>query len=205
MRYYIYLLLFVFISFSSCASLQTYAKNRALDFTDILTLGGEVKTVGASAWFWCLGGGVQHGQFGEGWGMRNGYIGHYRTGGHKKLRYATYGNSFLLFNSQEHSPETNKTARSIHKRYEHGNFLLLIPTLNKGLRIGFVSPSATLPDSSKLPELCKAPLNLEISAGLGLGGRVGINFSELLDFVLGFTTFDLMDDDLHKITEAEDE
>lgn len=193
------------IYLSNCSSLKNYAKNRALDFTDILTLGGEVKTVGASAWLWCLGGGVQFGQYGEGWGMRNGYVGHYRIGGNKKLRYATYGNSFLLFNSQEHMSEAYKSTRSINKKYQHGNFLLLIPTLNKGLLIGFVSPSATIPDSSKLPDLCKAPFNLELSAGFGIGGRIGFNFSELLDFVLGFTTYDLMDDDFNKTEEIEDE
>lgn len=205
MHYLKYLLILFLLSFSNCASFQNYLSNRALDFTDILTLGGEVNTYGGSAWLWCFGGGVQLGEFGDGWGMRNGYIGKYRTGGNKKLGKLKMGNSFLLMNSQEHIPEAYTTKRSMKKKYTHANFLFILPAnLNGG---GYYRYSNT-PNSSNnnsnyyaysnsttLPMLCHAPVNVEFSFGLGVGGRVGINFSEIFDFILGFTTFDIMEDD----------
>lgn len=162
MCFYKYILILFVFCFSNCASFRNYISNRALDFTDVITLGGEVNTYGGSVWLWCFGGGAQIGQYGEGYGMRNGYVGHYRIGGKKKLRYTKYGNSFLIFNSQEHIPESSKTKRSINKKYEHGNFFLIIPTLNSRSRIG-LSPNDNannLPFSDKLPELCYAPVNV---------------------------------------------
>nr|WP_246052099.1 hypothetical protein [Leptospira idonii] len=38
--------------------------------------------------------------------------------------------------------------------------------------------------------------NVEIIAGVYGGGRLGFNFGEALDFLLGFTTLDLFDDDI---------
>jgi hypothetical protein len=207
MRYSKFLLFFLLLSFSKCASLQNYLSNRALDFTDILTLGGEVNTYGGSAWLWCFGGGAQIGQYGEGYGMRNGYVGYYRTGGDKKFGKLKMGNSFFLMNSQEHIPQAYKTKRSMKKKYTHANFLFFLPA---NLRGGGYYRYSNAPNSNynnnhsnyypysnsaNLPSLCHAPVNVEFSLGLGLGGRVGINFSEIFDFVLGFTTFDLMEDD----------
>ena len=216
MRYSKFLFLFLLLSFTNCASFQNYLSNRALYFTDILTLGGEVNTYGGSAWFWCFGGGAQIGQEGEGYGMRNGYIGYYRTGGNKKYLKLKMGNSFFLMNSQEHIPEAYKTSRSMSKKYTHANFLFLLPANLQGRwrnnnysrnpsnsyynNYEYINPAVTM------PMLCNAPANIELSFGLGIGGRVGINFSEIFDFVLGFTTFDLMDDDeLEKVEEGEEE
>ncbi len=200
-----FLFLFLLLSFSNCASFQNYLSNRALDFTDILTLGGEVNTYGGSAWLWCFGGGAQIGQEGEGYGMRNGYVGYYRTGGNLNYGKLKMGNSFFLMNSQEHIPEAYKTARSMKKKYTHANFFILIPAILKPRYRGTYVPRANL-EYNDLPVLCNAPANIELSFGLGIGGRVGINFSEIFDFVLGFTTFDLMDDDeLEKLEEGEEE
>ena len=219
MRYFKFLFLFLLLSFTNCASFQNYLSNRALDFTDILTLGGEVNTYGGSAWFWCFGGGAQIGQEGEGYGMRNGYIGYYRTGGNKKYLKLNKKYSFFLMNSQEHIPEAYKTSRSMSKKYTHANFLFLLPANLQGRwrnnnynnysrnpsnsyynNYEYINPAVTM------PMLCNAPANIELSFGLGIGGRVGINLSEIFDFVLGFTTFDLMDDDeLDKVEEGEEE
>lgn len=203
-----FILAFLCFLFSDCSTLQTYFKNRALDFTDILTLGGEMKTAGGSFWFWCLGGGVQVGQFGEGYGMRNGYVGYYRTGGNSSLYNLKMGNSFLLMNSQEHIPEAYHSKRSMNKKYSHANVLFLVPT-NLNVSRRSVNPYYDAyyqnPEYRKFRNICNAPLNVEMSMGLGVGGRVGFNFSELLDFVLGITTFDLMDDDSPNKYGAEDE
>ncbi|MBP7284375.1 MAG: hypothetical protein KBA66_22500 [Leptospiraceae bacterium] len=197
------LLIFLF-SFFQCSSLQNYAKNRALDFTDILTIGGEVNIYGGSAWFWCFGGGVQVGRYTNGYGMRNGYVGSYYTGGYREFANLKMGNSFLIMNSQEHIPTANKTTRSMHKKYTHANFFFLLPANLKGrYRETGSSPSGFAYNS--LPALCHAPATLELSFGLGVGGRVGFNISELVDFLLGFTTYDLMNDDLKsKIEEVEE-
>ncbi len=102
-------------SLSNCVSIQNYLSNRAFDLSDIVTIGGEANTYGASAWLWCFGGGLQIAQDGKGLGMRNGYIGSYRTGGNRKLGKLKMGNSFFLMNSQEHIPEAYKTSRSMRK------------------------------------------------------------------------------------------
>jgi hypothetical protein len=39
--------------------------------------------------------------------------------------------------------------------------------------------------------------NIEVSAGVLVGVRVGFNPGELLDFLLGFTTLDIYGDDVH--------
>jgi hypothetical protein len=134
MRYFKFLFLFLLLSFSNCASFQNYLSNRALDFTDILTLGGEVNIYGGSFWLWCFGGGAQIGQFGDGYGMRNGYFGYYRTGGREKLGDLKMGNSFFLMNSQEHLPEAYHTKRSMNKVYTHANFLFFLPANLQGRR-----------------------------------------------------------------------
>ena len=203
MRYSKFLFLFLLLSFTNCASFQNYLSNRALDFTDILTLGGEVNTYGGSAWLWCFGGGAQIGQYGEGYGMRNGYVGYYRTGGNSSYGKLKMGNSFFLMNSQEHIPQAYKTKRSMKKKYTHANFLFLLPANLNGRYRNTNTPVREPYD--KLPNLCHAPVNVEFSLGLGIGGRVGINFSEVFDFLLGFTTFDLMDDDEIEKLEEEDE
>ncbi len=216
MRSFKYLLFIFLFSFSNCASFQNYLSNRALDFTDILTLGGEVNTYGGSAWLWCFGGGAQIGQYGEGYGMRNGYVGYYRTGGNLNYGKLKMGNSFLLMNSQEHIPEAYKTARSMKKKYTHANFLFFLPANLQGRwRNNSYNNFSRNPNNnynnyeyinpaSRMPNLCHAPVNVEISFGLGVGGRIGINFSEIFDFILGLTTFDLMEDDEPIILEGEE-
>ena len=88
--------------------------------------------------------------------------------------------------------------------FSFANFFFLLPANLKGrYRETGSSPSGFAYNS--LPALCHAPATLELSFGLGVGGRVGFNISELVDFLLGFTTYDLMNDDLKsKIEEVEE-
>ena len=46
---------------------------------------------------------------------------------------------------------------------------------------------------------------IEITAGLFVGGKVGFNPGELLDFILGFAGIDIYDDDLERRKEKEKE
>ncbi len=39
-------------------------------------------------------------------------------------------------------------------------------------------------------------LQIEVSAGLGLGLRLGVNFGELFDLLVGLTTVDVAHDDV---------
>ena len=39
---------------------------------------------------------------------------------------------------------------------------------------------------------------IEIAGGLGLAARVGVNFGELLDFIVGLLAYDILDDDIER-------
>lgn len=44
-------------------------------------------------------------------------------------------------------------------------------------------------------KFCESPLSIELSIALYYGVRVGFDFSEMADLVLGLMTIDLMSDD----------
>lgn len=184
----------IFIFFSSCTSREYYLDNRASDFGDMFTLGLEQKTFGASAFLWCVGGGLEVSYWGEGFGLRNGHLGTYRTGGTKAIISEEYttsrsrkhtpvpgGISVLIFNTMEHKPKGTKEYRNRKKRYIHSNAGLFIP------------------------QNCHAPLTFEFSMGLFYGFRMGFNFSEFLDFHLGILGFDIMEDDRSRKTDSEEQ
>ena len=54
------------------------------------------------------------------------------------------------------------------------------------------------PDEFVLPESLFYLTQIEVAAGLGGTLRLGFNPGELLDFILGFTTIDIFNDDLEK-------
>ncbi len=177
---------------SSCTSREYYMDNRASDFGDIFTIGFEQKTFGASAFLWCVGGGLEASYWGEGFGLRNGHLGTYRTGGTKAILTEEFsagrrkntpipgGFSFLIFNTMEHKPKGTREHRNRKKRYIHSNAGLFIP------------------------QNCHAPLTFEFSMGLFYGFRLGFNFSEFLDFHLGILGFDIMDDDRSREKDSEE-
>ena len=65
---------------------------------------------------------------------------------------------------------------------------------------------AYLPEKPKKPYGYPStyPFQIEIFGGVYYSFRLGINFSELLDLILGFTTYDLLDDDIESISESEE-
>ncbi|MCB1177762.1 MAG: hypothetical protein KDK36_09305 [Leptospiraceae bacterium] len=174
---------FILISFnfSSCLYLQ----NRAKDTSDIFTIGLEQKTAGASIYFWKGGGGIQYGKYGEGIGLRNGHIGIYKTGGSQRRIYgngdntpfkisSASGNSYILINTYEHRP-ISADYRNRKKYYRFRNVFFL---------------KVFLQDDKPTPFI------IETSFGLYYGIRLGINVSELLDFLFGIANLDIMEDDL---------
>lgn len=186
--------LIIIFLFYSCSAREYYMDNRASDFGDMFTLGLEQKTFGASAYLWCVGGGLEVSYWGEGFGLRNGHLGTYRTGGTKAINSEEYtgtrrgrhkpvpgGISALVFNTMEHKPKGTKEYRNRKKRYIHSN-------------VGFL-----------VPQNCHAPLTFEFSMGLFYGFRMGFNFSEFLDFHLGILGIDIMEDDRSRQTDSEEQ
>ncbi|MDX1959196.1 MAG: hypothetical protein SFU98_11525 [Leptospiraceae bacterium] len=181
------IILFFFIT--TCSTI--YLEDRKNDFADIPIATFEENVYGGGFHFWCFGYGVQYARNGEGHGIRNGRIGNYATGGSKAMESSIKPNlnysgdaipagiSLLLFNSIEHKVKDSEDQRAKKKRYVQSNFFGLIP-MN-----------------------CHAPVSLEFSLGLHYGIRAGFNLSEFFDFVLGWTTLDIMKDDFEEEIEKE--
>lgn len=118
--------IFLILLFGSCSFSSMYVKNRSNDILDVPIIGAEEKIIGASVWVWCFGGGFQHGRRGEGFGIRGGNLGIYRTGGRGPCisvsdgdgsgLYLDQGNSFIVMNSNSHLTLSKKA------RYRNKNF-----------------------------------------------------------------------------------
>lgn len=172
-----------------------YVKNRTNDIFDVPILGAEEKVIGASVWVWCFGGGFQHGRRGEGFGIRGGNLGIYRTGGRGPSisvsdgdgsgLYLDQGNSFIVMNSNSHLT-LSKKARYRNKNFSKYNTNILFP-------MGFVDIGEEVDTMGS--KFCESPLSIELSIALYYGVRVGFDFSEMADLVLGLVTIDLMSDD----------
>ena len=223
----IFILLLLVIFQINCITL----KNRLNDFKDIFTIGLEKEIYGTSFFIWCLGGGLQNSSDGVGYGFRRGYLGKYFTGGIgkvpefyklKRSRWSVrpariarinhtnlYGNSDLIDNSLAFRIfEENVSSRDKKKEFLVSNIFLFeaeIPEI-------IYSEKDPINDDlyySRIYPNCNAPFTTEFSLGLYYGFRVGFNFSEAFDFVVGIFGFDPMKDDynskgeLPKINEPE--
>ncbi|PJZ44564.1 hypothetical protein CH361_15875 [Leptospira brenneri] len=168
-----------------------------MDLVDSFTLGVETNHYGAGFWVWCLGGGVQINQNAKGAGIRNGQFGLYKAGGvddigifggsNNRTFTNQMGNSFLILNSNQHRPVYPDLKRNRQKSYDASNVLMLVFFTDKKQSSG--------------KKHCNQPVSVEVSFGLYLGIRAGFNFSEFSDFLLGFSTYDFMEDDIFKSDE----
>ncbi|TGL88790.1 hypothetical protein EHQ68_09140 [Leptospira congkakensis] len=185
------IVLFIF-TFFTCQSTGNYFLNRGADLSDSFTLGVETNHYGAGFWLWCIGGGAHINQNAKGIGIRNGHLGLYKAGGvddigifggtSNKTFTNQMGNSFLLINSNQHRPIYPDSKRSRQKSYDASNVMMLVFFTDK--------------KNSSGKKHCNQPVSFEVSLGLFLGVRAGFNFSEFSDFLLGFTTYDFMEDDV---------
>lgn len=186
------LLPIVFImGFFYCQTTSTFISNRVIDFSDSFTLGMEKNNFGAGIWIYCLGGGLHLNQSAVGAGIRNGHYGLYKAGGideinilnEKGSRSVTnqMGNSFIFMNSNQHRPLYPDTKRSRKKSFDSSNVMGLVFFTDKKASSG--------------QKHCDSPLYVEASLGLYLGIRAGFSFSEFLDFLMGFSTYDFLEDD----------
>lgn len=176
-----------------CISIDSYLKNRKNDVIDVPVVGLEKNIYGVSAWVWCFGGGLQYAKNGVGVGFRSGSVGQYKTGGRGSSIYIStqensnltlnHGNSFVVLNSNSHLPNDGEK-RSDKKAFSKFNTNLIFP-------LGATKTSTGEIDG----KWCDSPISFELSLGIYYGVRIGMNFTELIDFLFGTFTFDLMDDD----------
>lgn len=154
---------FVAVGVLACCMLNTgcvYLGHRGRDFSDIVTLAGEDKTITCVARvMFPLG--ISLGQ-GDGFGMREGYIGSYEYR-EVVLMLPPIGGVFDL----AFSPEDD------YRR--------------KGYAVGSPGREENV--------YWAQWLSVQATVGFYYSLRVGVNLAEALDFVLGWTTLDLMEDD----------
>jgi hypothetical protein len=207
---------------SKCATTRNYLEDRMRDSGDIFHVGLEKDVYGASIFIDSVGLGIQHSANGKGIGMRYGNFGLYKTGGKViKVRVKTvstarvrnlcdyndftdcldklsdytiivtrYGNSTIEFNTSFHKP-AQLTNRNFSKQVSLFSMFLLI-FFGGSKSSWFLYDTDPKEDNRGNYTI----LPIEISAGLYLGIRLGFNFSELADFLVGFVGFDPLGDDI---------
>lgn len=174
-----------------CSTTKNYSFNRLNDLKDTVTIGVEKENFGISIFLWCFGGGIASNSSSVGFGLRDGHLGAYYSGGKKRIEFfqswnvnsswREMGNSRILVNSLEHYPET-RNDRAKRKEFEILNILMLIPVSRRE-------------QENKSYGRCNAPLKVETQLAIYYGIRIGFNISEFADFFLGFSTFDILNDD----------
>ena len=136
---------------------------------------------------------------GKGIGLRNGHFGFYATGDSKNSIKASklngseifslnLGNSLPGWWSSYHEPVGDVSLRNWNKRYK-----VLHIYRCRDIYVYYKESKfhCGIAEYSHLPFF-----RFEIASGIYLGFRIGINFDELLDFLVGFAGFDPMDDDI---------
>ncbi|MCB1320085.1 MAG: hypothetical protein KDK34_07525 [Leptospiraceae bacterium] len=150
----------------------TYWQNRGGDFGDIWTAGVERQVYGATAQVGPLQAGLAHQSHGIGIGLRAGTTGTYLTGKPDEDMYVLdTGNSILLLNSTGHRGQDRDKDYGMH------SITPLVLYAWEGYNTFF---------------------QVEVSVGMYGGVRLGLNLAELCDFLLGWTTLDLLRDDQSK-------
>ncbi len=147
----------------ACCMLNTgcaYLGHRGRDFSDIVTLAGEDKTITCVARV-MFPFGVSLGQ-GDGFGMREGYIGSYEYREVVLMIPPSIGFFDLAF-----SPEDD------YRRKAYG--------------VGSPGREENV--------YWAQWLSVQATVGFYYSLRVGVNLAEVVDFMLGWTTLDLMEDD----------
>jgi len=202
----------VILCFVSCSS--PYLRNRARDFADIVTIEAETRTIGAAVRVGPFKAGLSYkSPRGLSYGLRGGHLGKHNTAEFTALVFgADYfsaapmndllrdgipvekkGNGGLIpaGETDETLPdaavaETTEILAQRKKTYRaRSPFGTDVPLIRKNHALkskkGFVTASYFT--------------GIDVSAGLFGGIRVGVNFGELFDFIVGWFTFDPFDDD----------
>ena len=197
----------------ACSS--PYLRNRARDFSDIATLELQSESYGAgihSGPF--LLGAFYKSQDGTAFGLRGGQIGQYNSAGFTALAFGSdyFSTSKIDFdanwkqkikNDKTDRDPQNEVANEVDEQIDQSAPESLIDERKKAYRarlpFGTVDPAYKNKNLLKDKETRWAPAyfftNFDLQMGLYYGFRVGFNPGELLDFILGFTTADIYDDD----------
>jgi len=161
------------VAFIACCLFGTgcaYLSQRTRDFSDMFTLSVEERQVGGAVrCFVPLG---LCAASGRGYGLREGCIGSYR---YKECGYLLVGAGAAAYTWCLEFIPSNDFREKDYRLYVRDY------------------PDGGGPDGDY--EIYLEGLNLQANLGLYYGIRAGINLPEVLDFVLGLTTFDLLNDD----------
>ncbi len=190
-----------------CASAKRYVANRGNDLKDIVNIGVEKDVYGIQFAYFI---GYQNAVNGEGYGLRFGYFGAYLTGDRfnkifildknetnsvvKKQEQVFPGYSSFDTTTIYHKAKILDDIRAARKEHlivvsnsfgrcqmdeaKYRNILL-----TKGRGCSYYSQRYY-------------PLPMEFFIGYNYGFRIGINFTELLDFLVGIVGFDALGDDI---------
>lgn len=174
---------------TGCASTGGYLANRGRDFADIFTLGVELGGLNASAQVGPIATGLGFAK-GKGWGLVQGNLGPYEF---EEMNFVVVGSKLVALN-----PEADYAGYMIG--YEWVRTLVLLPTTIVVSMISGDSDGETLDTKPfRVGHGGWRPC-FQIEADVNvLGGlRAGINLAEGLDFILGWTTLDIFNDDVEK-------
>lgn len=154
----------------------TYLQHRGRDLRDVVTISVEKNSYGASAQLIgpTLGLGFSEG---DGYGLRSGAVGKYK---HTEL-------NIIIIGYKEMKLKPDPRAKS------YADWSLWDPFKKDKL------PVATEEEK----EGSRASwFKTEAAIGLYYGLRVGFNYGEFLDFILGFTTLDILKDDVQVVEKS---
>lgn len=218
---FFFMFLFLISWIVSCSS--PYLKNRARDASDIFTFQVSDQTYGTSLRVGPLQGGVSYESPGANvLGLRGGEFGSYHTAGFTAILFGadyfqnepfedlTYESKILK--SEKGIEGTEKTDEAMGSQDSKTDAADATKSERKirlklyrarspfGLQQPAYQTRRVWKSEFGKPEPDYAPrsyfTDLQFSAGLYYGIRLGINPGELADFLIGFTTLDLMDDDM---------
>ena len=169
---------------AGCIGTRNYFSSRGRDAADVLTLTADLG-FGIAAQAGPLSTGL--GVIGDGVGLNCGGIGNFSDCGDVQ---------FLAFGWNEFSSPSDSS-----RKKSRGNLQFLCI---KSTTASFSGSQRINPFKDLLVDLFPGTwiedpglTQFEASAALGIGPRVGINIMELIDFACGWTTFDILDDDVH--------
>ena len=163
-----------------CVSGRAYFQDRVRDAADILTV-----TVGDGHGVKARVGPIQSGLFvnSDYAGLRGGESHRFWTD--KDLLPTTFDVELLLVSGERFDPERFDRGRDRHKCFAASGVL-------------FLSFSRRFEDEDWSVGDLSYYTQAEVAFGLFKTVRLGLNAGELLDFLLGWTTLDIFDDDLGK-------
>jgi hypothetical protein len=205
--------------FANCA---TYLRDRKNDLKDTVNLGVESPGYGIGLrmsiipfGFLFQGGESSLGKkdLGSGLGIKGGHIGEYSS---QQLTFVVMGGED--FHAIKEGKEL-QTPRALSKKIHIRTFSIINdPVKDRKARKKELVREEILSRSKLDPRVVEYyktqktiksngypksyPYQIEFMIALHYGLRIGINVAEILDFVMGWTTFDWMDDDLEDTEEA---